>query len=81
MRYVVPILDTPLPAGVLRGMMDAISIFLRTLQADHAGASDALASLAGGSLYVRAHWLRMPALLLARHLLTKACRREQLTAH
>jgi Uncharacterised nucleotidyltransferase len=91
LRYVVPILDTPLPAGVLRaaeigcpppalqGMMDAI--FLRTLQPDHAGASDALASLARGSLYVRAHWLRMPPLLLARHLLIKACRREPLTAH
>ncbi len=28
-------------------------------------------------LYMRSHWLRMPALLLARHLLTKAVKRKQ----
>jgi len=88
LRYAVRILGTPIPAQVLheaeigrpprllRGLMDAL--FLRTLQPDRA--SDGLASLARGSLYVRAHWLRMPPLLLARHLITKALRREQVAA-
>jgi hypothetical protein len=40
-------------------------------------AADGLASLARGSLYVRAHWLRMPLLLLAQHLTIKALRREE----
>jgi hypothetical protein len=89
LRYAVHILETPVPAGVLHtaesgrppplllGVMDAL--FLRTLQPDRA--TDGLAALARGSLYVRAHWLRMPPLLLACHLITKALRREQVTAH
>lgn len=89
LRYAVRILGTPIPAQVLheaeigrpppllRGLMDAL--FLQTLEPDRA--ADGLASLARGSLYVRAHWLRMPPLLLARHLITKALRREQVTAH
>jgi hypothetical protein len=88
LRYAVRILGTPIPAPVLhaaevgrpppllRGLMDAL--FLRTLQPDRA--TDGLASLARGSLYVRAHWLRMPPFLLARHLITKALRREQVAA-
>jgi hypothetical protein len=91
LRYVVPILSTPVPAQVLhaaeigrppsllRGLMDGI--FLRTLQSDRAGAAEGLAALARGSLYVRAHWLRMPPLLLAYHLVIKAFRREPVTAH
>ena len=89
LRYAVCILGTPIPAQVLQeaeigrpprllaALMDAL--FLRTLQPDRA--IDGLASLARGSLYVRAHWLRMPPFLLARHLVTKALRREQVTAH
>jgi hypothetical protein len=88
LRYAVRLLDTPVPARVLgaaeigrpppllRGLMDAL--FLRTLQPHRA--TDSLASLARGSLYVRAHWLRMPPFLLARHLIVKALRREQVTA-
>jgi hypothetical protein len=88
LRYAVRIPGTPIPAQVLeeaeigrpppllRGLMD--TLFLQTLQPDRA--ADGLASLARGSLYVRAHWLRMPPLLLARHLITKALRREQVTA-
>jgi putative nucleotidyltransferase-like protein len=88
LRYAVRILGTPIPARVrheaeigrppllLRGLMDAL--FLGTLQPDRA--TTALASLARGSLYVRAHWLRMPPFLLARHLIVKALRREQVTA-
>lgn len=85
LRYAVRFLDTPVPADVvraaevgrppslLRGLMD--TLFLQTLRPERAGA--ALASLARGSLYVRAHWLRMPPLLLARHLTVKALRREE----
>ncbi len=84
LRYAVRLLDTPVPARVLgaaeigrppsflRGVMD--TLFMRTLQPH--GATDGLASLARGSLYVRAHWLRMPPLLLAHHLAVKALRRE-----
>jgi len=59
--------------------MDAL--FLRTLQPAHAGESHGPAPVARGSLYLRAHWLRMPPFLLARHLITKAVRREQMSAH
>ena len=87
LRYVAPILNTPVPTQVLReaeigrpppllrGLMDAV--FLRTLQPESAGVTDALGSLARTSLYVRAHWLRMPPLLLAQHLTTKALRGEE----
>jgi Uncharacterised nucleotidyltransferase len=90
LRYVVPILNTAVPALVLRQaeigrppswlrrLMDAL--FLRTLQPDRAGATDGWSSLARGSLYVRAHWLRMPPLLLAQHLTIKALRREEESA-
>jgi len=89
LRYAVRLLDTPVPDPVLgaaeigrpptllRGLMDAL--FLRTLQPDPA--SDSLSSLARGSLYVRAHWLRMPPLLLAQHLAVKALRREEQNAN
>ncbi len=85
LRYAVRLLDTPVPGRVLgaaeigrpptllRGLMDAL--FLRTLQPNPASAG--VASLARGSLYVRAHWLRMPPLLLAQHLAVKALRREE----
>src|ERR1700681_4117782 len=87
LRYAVRLLATPVPAGVLRaaeiglppsllrGLVDAV--FLRTLQAERAEAAEGLASLAPGSLYVRAHRVRMPPLLLTYHLLIKAFRREQ----
>jgi Uncharacterised nucleotidyltransferase len=85
LRYAVRLLDTPVPAraleaaeigrppSLLRGLMDAL--FLQTLRPERA--SDNLASLARGSLYVRAHWLRMPPLLLAQHLTVKALRRQE----
>ena len=87
LRYATCILDTPVPAGVLheaeagrppellRHVMD--SLFLRTLHPGHAARSNGLGSLAQASLYVRAHWLRMPPLLLARHLVRKAIWPEQ----
>ena len=84
LRYAAQILDTPIPVGVRRAaelgrpppwlgtLMDAL--FLRALCPG--GTMHGLASFARGLLYVRAHWLRMPPLLLARHLLTKAFHRE-----
>lgn len=84
LRYAQRVLDTPIPARVsgaaersappswLRGLMDRL--FLATFQPDAAGRSLALART---SLYVRAHWLRMPPLLLTYHLAYKAFRREQ----
>jgi hypothetical protein len=87
LRYLLPILATPVPAHVLReaeigrppsalrGLMDAL--FVRTLKAHHAGKADRLVALARGSLYVRAHWLRMPPLLLAQHLTVKSLRRDE----
>ena len=66
------------PPSALRGLMDAL--FLRTLQPERAGATDGLASLARGAVYVRAHWLRMPPHLLACHLAIQAISREQTTA-
>jgi hypothetical protein len=84
LRYAVQVLGTPVPRGVFgaaesgqplyvtRSLMDAL--FLRTLQAS--ATSERLASIARGSLYVRAHWLRMPPLLLVQHLAVKALRGE-----
>jgi len=89
LRYAVRVLDTSVPPGVLRQadigrppsmlrtLMDAL--FLRTLLPGRA--TGRLASLARGSLYVRAHWLRMPPLLLAHHLTVKALRREPVTGN
>lgn len=83
LRYTARILGTSVPASVLREadigrppsalqtLMDAL--FLRTLQP---GGTEAWASLARGCLYLRAHWLRMPPLLLAQHLTIKALQWE-----
>lgn len=79
LRYTSRILETPVPAEALRAaqgarpppplsrLMDAL--FLRALEPD--------SPLARRALYVRAHWLRMTPLLLARHLTIKALRREE----
>jgi hypothetical protein len=87
LRYAVRVLGTSVPPDVLRQadigrppsmlrrLMDAL--FLRTLLPGRA--TDRMAALARGSLYVRAHWLRMPPLLLAHHLTIKALRREEAT--
>jgi len=87
LRYATTILDTPVPAQVLRAaeigrpphllhrLMDAL--FLRALQPDHAFASDRFTPWARRCLYMRAHWLRMPPLLLAFHLTIKAFRRNE----
>jgi hypothetical protein len=89
LRYAVRVLGSAVPADVLRkadigrppsmlrSLMDAL--FLRTLLPGRA--TERMAALARGSLYVRAHWLRMPPLLLAHHLTVKAVRREAATGN
>jgi len=87
LRYATRILDTPVPAQALqaaetdrppawlRRLMDGL--FLRALRPAHVSAADRFTALARRALYVRAHWLRMPPLLLAYHLTIKAFRKEQ----
>lgn len=82
LRYTRALLDTPVephtlrePPPALRRLMDGL--FLRALQPDHPTAGDWLSPLARRLLYLRAHWLRMPAALLAYHLAVKAFRRPE----
>jgi hypothetical protein len=79
LRYTNRLLHTPLPPDLVRGasrwappapvrgLMDAL--VERTLQGQAFGSeTSALA------LYIRSHWLRMPPMLLGRHLFRKAFR-------
>lgn len=82
LRYTELLLHTPIPADTMRAaqvgcpnplmlaLMD--SLFTRALMPVHPSCSDRLTGVARRMLYVRAHWLRMPPLLLVRHLLHKA---------
>ena len=82
LRYTELLLHTPIPADTMRAaqvgcpnplmlaLMD--SLFTRALMPVHPSCSDRLTGFARSMLYVRAHWLRMPPLLLVRHLLHKA---------
>jgi hypothetical protein len=82
LRYAALVLGTPVPAGVtaalapagpgavLLALMDGL--FLRALMPMHASCAGPLTGLAHGLLYIRGNWLRMPPLMLARHLLHKA---------
>ncbi|MGE5386964.1 MAG: nucleotidyltransferase family protein [Betaproteobacteria bacterium] len=82
LRYTAMILRTPIPNDVCEQskkdapspmvlrLMDAL--WKRALRAPHPSAADRFGPLALKSLYVRAHWLRMPPLLLVRHLVTKS---------
>ena len=82
LRYCAALLHTAVPPAVLAAsaaaapnrallaLMDAL--FLRGLQPAHASADDGLSAMARGMLYVRGNWLRMPPLLLTRHLFHKA---------
>lgn len=58
------------PKPLLLGLMDAL--FQRGLQPAHASCDDAFSALARMALYIRGNWLRMPPVLLARHLFHKA---------
>jgi len=82
LRYCTRLLGTPVPAAVLEAaaggapnpallaLMDAL--FLRALQPPHPSCADAFDSAARAVLYIRGNWLRMPPLLLSRHLFHKA---------
>ena len=82
LRYAVSLLNSPIPADALAaarvgrpdrltlGLID--TLFSRALMPPHPSCSDWLTGLARKMLYVRANWLRMPPLLLSRHLLHKA---------
>jgi len=58
------------PNAVLLALMDAL--FQRALLPAHASCSDRLSGSARFLLYVRGNWLRMPPLMLTRHLWHKA---------
>ena len=82
LRYTARLLGTPVPSAVtdamaaagpgplLLALMDAL--FLRALMPLHASCAGSLTGLAHSLLYIRGNWLRMPPLLLARHLFHKA---------
>jgi hypothetical protein len=67
------VLDAVAPAApnrVLLWLMD--QLFARALQPAHPSCDDRFSGLARFALYVRGNWLRMPPLLLSRHLFHKA---------
>jgi hypothetical protein len=82
LRYCARLLGTPVPATALAAaaagrpnrlllaLMD--QLFGRALLPAHPSCADALSGTAGALLYMRGNWLRMPPLLLTRHLLHKA---------
>ena len=90
LRYTHQLLATPVPQQVLDAaaaggpgrLVGAASDWLwaRALRPQHATASDRWAAPARFALYVRAHWLRMPPLLLLRHLTVKALRLHEAPA-
>lgn len=82
LRYAILLLGTPVPAAVLAALRAAApappllalmdALFERALMPLHASCAGTLTGAAHGALYLRGNWLRMPPLLLARHLLHKA---------
>jgi hypothetical protein len=83
LRYGSRLLGTPVPAAVLAEAAAAGSpgapllalmdrLFLRALLPPHPSCADRLTPAALGALYLRGNWLRMPPVMLARHLFHKA---------
>ena len=82
LRYAKLILHTPIPQSSLDAiklgrpnqllliLMD--SLFTRALMPNHLSCSDWLTKTAERGLYIRGNWLRMPPLMLTRHLFHKA---------
>ena len=82
LRYVQRLLHTPIPQKtldsinigrpnyLLLNLMD--SFYSRALMPDHHSCSDWLTKTARFGLYIRGNWLRMPPLMLTRHLFHKA---------
>ncbi|QGZ40588.1 putative nucleotidyltransferase-like protein [Pseudoduganella flava] len=62
--------DVAGPAAPLRALMDWL--FRRALLPEHTSCGDGGSGVARFLLYLRGNWLRMPPLLLARHLFHKA---------
>ena len=58
------------PGAPLLALMDAL--FLRALLPHHRSCADRFSALARFLLYIRGNWLRMPPMLLTRHLFHKA---------
>ncbi len=86
LRFTSRLLDTPVPAEVMREASQAggpiwptapLMDFLasRAMMPDFGESKKLGAASARWMLYVRSHWLRMPPLLLAQHLGRKALRR------
>jgi putative nucleotidyltransferase-like protein len=79
------VLRTPVPAASLQAarrfaapwpVRNAMNwLWSRALRAQHPSTSGPLTALSLSALYIRAHWLRMPPALLARHLLIKSAAR------
>jgi hypothetical protein len=90
LRYATRFLGTPVPSQTRRSadvgapppmvgrLMDLL--YDRALRPVAPSDAGSLTPLSRQALYVRAHWLRMPPLLLAWHLSVKALRREEETA-
>jgi len=82
LRYAILFLETPIPLDMIEaaqtGRPNSLTLiftdqlFERALMPAHKSCSDWLTGAARQMLYVRATWLRMPPLLLARHLFHKA---------
>ena len=82
LRYAKMLLHTPIPSEamaaaevgkpnrLLLALMD--QLFSRALVPDHPSCADWFTATAKKILYIRANWLRMPPVLLARHLFHKA---------
>lgn len=86
LRYTTRLLGTPVPAEVMRQVAEAASprrqalldaCYERALMPVHASCDGPLTAAARLALYLRSHWVRMPAGLLARHLARKAWLRLQ----
>jgi Uncharacterised nucleotidyltransferase len=84
LRYTQRVLATPVPVdvasaadrlgptGALRPLTDAL--WTRVLRPEHASALQRGDGAARQALYLRSHWLRMPPVLLVRHITVKALR-------
>jgi len=82
LQHAQRLFETPIPADVLRGLDDAAPFWpVRKLMCrlihlallpEHPDHPSRWATVARWLIYVRAHWLRMPPGLLARHLSHKA---------
>lgn len=82
LRYCIELLGTPVPAATVEAaasgrparallvLMDGL--FARALRPMHPGRAGWLTPLTAGMLYIRGNWLRMPPIMLSRHLFHKA---------